>query len=116
MNAADLADFVKDGAYRIGHEAGLQRGIERRLAAAGLLVEPERRLNESDRIDFVVDRVGIEVKVTGTADALARQVLRYAQSPLLDEILVVTTSWRHHDIPREMNGKPVHVLQIGGIL
>jgi hypothetical protein len=112
---SDVRAAIALGAYRYADELELHRGIEAALHAAGLRSTPEVRLTPHDRIDFLVDRVGVEVKVKGTRDALHRQLLRYAASPRVDALLVVTTIRAHRGLPGRIGGKPVHLIVIGGV-
>lgn len=101
-------------AHRFGHatEDELQEGLAGVLIRAGYSVEREARLSARDRIDLLVDRIGIEVKVGGSAGDVVRQLDRYAASEGLDA-LVLASSRRHHlAIPAALNGKPVVVVSL----
>lgn len=115
-SAREIADVIGSTGYRYARETELQQGIEKRLRGADYDVRTEVRLSGRDRIDFLVSEVGIEVKVRGSRDALVRQLIRYAAHPQIAELLVVTTRVHHHGIPTVLGGKPVQLLQIGGIL
>jgi hypothetical protein len=73
------------------------------------------------RIDLLVDipaftldvprwRIGIEVKIAGTHAEVLRQLTRYAALPDLDALVLVTTRAKHHNIPVELNGKPLRLV------
>jgi hypothetical protein len=97
---------------RLSWEAELQEGLAEVLTRAGYRVEREARLSARDRIDLLVDRVGIEVKVGGPAGSVVRQLERYADSEDLDA-LVLASSRRHHlAMPGVLNGKPVVVVSL----
>lgn len=101
-------------AHRFGHvtEAELQEGLAEVLTRAGYSVEREVRLGARDRIDLLVDRVGIEVKVGGSVGDVVRQLERYAGSVRLDA-LVLASSRRHHlAMPAGLNGKPIVVVSL----
>jgi hypothetical protein len=98
-------------AHRFGHatEAELQADV---LTRAGYSVKREARLSARNRIDLLVDRIGIEVKVDGSAGNVVRQLERYADSEALDA-LVLASSRRHHlAMPGSLNGKPVVVVSL----
>jgi hypothetical protein len=109
-----VAAVIRAGRYNYVDEVGLHVGIEAALRAAGYDPQPEVRLTPHDRIDFLVGRVGVEVKIKGTRDALHRQLLRYAASPHVDELLAVTTVRAHRGLPGRIGGKPVTLLVVGG--
>jgi hypothetical protein len=101
-------------AHRFGHatEAELQDGLADVLTRAGYSVKREARLSARNRIDLLVDRIGIEVKVDGSAGNVVRQLERYADSEALDA-LVLASSRRHHlAMPGSLNGKPVVVVSL----
>lgn len=79
------------------------------LAAAGIPVEQEVRLTPDSRIDLMAGRVGIEVKIAGTAEAAARQLQRYAATGAVDELVLATTRVAHRGLPAELGGIPVTV-------
>jgi hypothetical protein len=115
VTAAAIEAAVRRGRYSYSQETELHLGLEAAMRAAGLTPTPEVALNRRDRIDFLVGRCGVEVKIKGTRDALHRQVMRYAESPLVDELLVITTVIAHRGLPATIGGKPLSVLVIGGI-
>lgn len=114
MSTSAIETAVRGGRYTYSQETDLHLGLEAAMRAAGITPDPEVRIT-GGRIDFLVGRVGVEVKIKGTRDALHRQLLRYAESPLVDELLVITTVRAHRGLPAELAGKPLSVLVIGGI-
>ncbi len=109
-------DFLKS--LIVGHrytwtdEKQLQDGIEALLTSAGVPFEREFRLSMFDRPDFMVGRVVIEVKVKGSRWDVVRQLHRYAQSPIVDAIILVTTKANHLSMPLAIHGKPVVVADL----
>lgn len=101
-------------------EDDLQRALAAALDATGLEVRREVRLDKHCRIDLVVGRVGIEVKVAGSWRDVARQVSRYRDSEYLDAVVVVTSKPLHRrlveKLPVSMAGKPVVVHRAGSTL
>lgn len=61
-------------------------------------IQSEFQLSPRDRIDFLIDRVGIEVKVAGHATKVAEQLRRYAGYGCMSELVLVTTKSRHTTI------------------
>lgn len=117
MNAQELAVVVTAHGYRYEHEDDLQEGIQQVLAGANVTFEREVELGKRDRIDFLAGRVGIEVKIRCGLTDMTRQLHRYAQSDLIDELLLITPSMRFRSlVPRRLNDKPIIVAYIGGIL
>ncbi len=103
-----IRNLLQLNRFRFASEAELQRGIGSVLQQR-FEVEREVRLTKTDRIDFVIDRIGIEVKIGGSLGQVTSQLHRYAQCPELDAVLLVTTRAKHAAQPATMNGKPVRV-------
>ena len=114
MTGAQIAEMVAVVTFTFRDETELQEALGHILEGAGLTVEREVKLNGTDRIDFVVGRVGIEVKVGGAGLNVARQLQRYARSDRIDEILLISHAARHTALPAEIGGKPLNVVWIGG--
>ena len=107
MSAQDIIDVLATHRFCFTNEEDLQDGLADALRAAGVAVDPEIPLNARDRIDFVAERVGIEVKFTGAWRDVYRQLRRYLESPLLDEVLLVTVKANHRRIPQGPVGPPL---------
>jgi hypothetical protein len=60
--------------------------------------------SQADRIDLLAEfseaRIGIEVKIDGSAQAVRRQLERYAKTGRVDELILFTTKASHE---RELN-------------
>ena len=92
-------------------EYDIHSDIAAALAAAGVPFEHEYRLGQRCRIDFLVGRVGIEVKKgRPAASGLTAQLRRYLTSEALDAVIVVVQ--RYVTLPAFLCGKPVHVLSL----
>ena len=114
--AAHLDDIVAAiRAHRFAYidEDELQQGIAAVLSPFD--AEREVRLDSRCRIDLLAGRVGIEVKVGGSAAALLRQVERYAEQDALAALVVVTSRVRHLQPVDEANGKPVRWITVGAL-
>lgn len=111
--AAAVADTIRRYRFLYRDEGQLQESLATVLAGAGHTVQREVILPRAGRIDFVVDDgIGIEVKVDGPAAAVARQLRRYASSPAINALILVTTRVRHTRVPAEINGKPIQVVTL----
>jgi hypothetical protein len=106
----EVLDVLRRCEFHYASEYDLQAGIAAALEGEGLNVHREVRLGASDRIDVLVDRVGIEVKVAGSTEAAVRQCTRYLQSDQLDDVILVTSRARHQV---ELDpALPIHVHQV----
>lgn len=105
---------IGDSRFLWATELDLQRGLEQTLTAAGYEVESEVRLNPRDRIDLLVDRIGIEVKVDGPWRTVERQLRRYLESDQLDALVLVTAKGTHRQI-RPADRLHVHQITRSGL-
>lgn len=107
-----LCEVIAGYQYSYTCEDELQRAIASVLTDSGIPHQREFPLNKRDKIDFLVGRIGIEVKIKEGLTAVTRQVHRYAQSDLIDSLILVTAKASHRGLPREMSGKPVSVVYL----
>lgn len=114
VTATDVATVIGAYIFCCANEDGLQEGIAGALSVEGYYPEREVRLTTRDRVDILVGRVGVEVKIAGRADRVLRQLTRYAASDRVDELLLATTRASHRTLPSTVSGKPLIVVHIGG--
>ena len=112
---AQIAAAISANRYRYNQETQLHEAIEQVLAEAEIAAVREAHLTSAERIDFLAGRVGIEVKIAGRAPDVQRQLRRYAASPDIGALVLVTTRARHRGMPREISGKPVRVVWLSGV-
>lgn len=97
--------------FNITDEAELQEGISRVLRERGLTFEREYSLSSADRIDFLVNNIGVEIKIGSSRAQVLRQLHRYAQHEEIKGLVVVTTK-ATHTIPDFISRKPVMLLNL----
>lgn len=109
-DVAALHTMLSRLSVSITTELDLQDAIAEHFDRSSRPYRREVRLSHLDKIDFLVGRIGIEVKTEGTLPQLTRQIYRYSKHDDLDAVLVVTNKSRlSQDIPTRINGKPVGV-------
>lgn len=97
-------------------ESELSDLVSERLTRCGIEFSREKWLNDTDRIDYLVGRIGVELKLKGPVSSVTRQLARYADSDLVDEVVLVTTRATHKRVPGALRGKPITVIHVGGWL
>lgn len=108
-----ISDVLHAHRFHFTSETELQDGIETALREANFTPQPEVVLTVGERIDFLVENVGIEVKVKGSKSTLLRQMLRYAMCPEIHGLIIATTLARHRGVPPTLNGKPITLVYLG---
>ena len=111
MTAAERVAFILS-AIKAGSEPELHESISVALGAANIDFLHEVILSKKDRIDFMVNGVGIEVKNKCSLPEIIRQLHRYAKSDKIDSLVLVTTKLAHKQVPKKMLGKDVIVLAL----
>ena len=108
----EIASVFRAYGYCFAREEELQEAVAAILRAEGIPYEREKALGPQDRVDFFLPftGIGIEVKVDGPANAVARQLQRYARSDLVSGLVLVTGKVRHRQVPPNLNGKEVAVV------
>lgn len=87
----------------------------------GLTFEREKRLSARDTIDFLfgmigVPNIGVECKIAGSKHAVLRQLSRYAESKLVDQLLLITTRANHKQLHGiTVQGKSIFVYRINNL-
>lgn len=113
--AADVAGLLTRHRFVAPDEYALHAAIADILDGAGILFRREVSLSARDRIDFLTAfRVGIEVKAAGQPARVLAQLGRYAASPEVDALILVTTRATHRGLPDTVGEKPLRVVPIGG--
>lgn len=113
--AALLAAFA-GVACSVAEESALSAIVRTRLVAAGLEFESEVSLDgdRRNRIDFVVGRIGLELKIDGSPAGVLRQLDRYSGADELDAVVLITTRRSHlRGLPSTLRGKPIAAFHVG---
>jgi hypothetical protein len=114
VTVGEIAGLIRGFRFSYTSEEQLQAAVAGAIRSQGLDVEREVTISPGCRIDMMVGRVGVEVKVHGPVSSVSRQVARYLESDRVDGIVLVTTRVRHLRIGSP--GKPVEVVTLAGRL
>lgn len=113
MNSEDIVTYVKrllsTSRLSLHDEMTLQREMTALLAP----LDPANpyRLDDKNIIDFFIKGVGIEVKIKGSRQEIYRQCVRYCGFEEIQCLVLVTN--RAMGFPKEINGKPTYVINLG---
>lgn len=98
------------------NEISTQDNIENDLISFGVNYSREYRLSSSDRIDFFIDGIGIEVKLYTSLTKMTRQLYRYASHDEIKALVLVTVDPKLVRVPNTINGKPVEVIVLSAAM
>ena len=116
LTIEDIAQVLRSNDFSYADERDLHTGIAVALARAGAMSIQREVTIAGGRIDFVVDGVGIEVKIKGSKAQVRRQLDRYAKGGDVDALLLVTTRSMHTQLAsRTEFAVPVGVCVVGGL-
>lgn len=99
-------------------EKELEDQVVTRLAKLGVEFQRQVIASADDRFDILIEgSIVIEIKVSGSASELLRQVARYARHQCVSDIIVVTTRASHKKLiaASPIHGKMIEVLLVGWI-
>lgn len=112
-DALHLLQVFRQWTIRTSTENDMQSDVATVLDAAKVSFKREFILNSKDRIDFVCGPIGIECKITGTRNAVLRQLSRYACDERISALLLLTSHASHRTLNGiYLQGKPVFVYWI----
>ena len=106
----DLVTLIRSHRFNWKDEEDFQEGIRRVLKGHKIRFRKEVILGDAGRIDFLVGKIGIELKVKESVSKVSKQLHAYAKQPEVEELLLITTRASHRRISRTMRGKHVTVL------
>lgn len=111
-----LTALLRSFRFRFATEKDLQDGIEAALKDANIQYAREYPLNKSDRPDFMIGGIAVEVKTKGSLSDLLRQASRYAACNEVIAVLVIGTPRWLPRVPAELGGKPLRSVRLIGSL
>ena len=106
-----LVNFLKNKTFNLSNEKLTQGQIEKELTLDRIVFYREKRLSETDKPDFMIGDIAIEVKLKGSAAEIFRQCERYCSYSEV-RVLILMCS-RPMGIKGEINGKPIYLIDMG---
>jgi hypothetical protein len=111
MTPSKIKELLAGYRFDTSCEAILQAQIEKVFQDSGAPYQREVRLSARDRIDFMLDGIGVEVKIKGQAKEIFRQCQRYCTYDQITAIVLVTG--RSMGFPETIEGKPCYYHNLG---
>jgi hypothetical protein len=106
-----LLNILSGKRFSLSNEKKLQSDIENCLVSCKIPYNREVKLSPESIIDFKIDVIGIEVKITGSAKDIHRQLVRYTQFNEIETIILITS--KTIQLPSLINNKPTYILNLG---
>jgi len=111
MTVRDIATLLGGYRFDASTEFDLQNGVTTALFRSGIDFIPEYNLGRPHgRVDIYLptDRIGIELKATGSPTEVLRQLSMYAECPGIHGLILVSLRARATSlVPATLSGKPV---------
>lgn len=109
--ARELVRLIERLRLPLAREKVLQRELAPHLDRVGVDIRREHDLGDGDIIDFLIDGVGLEIKIKGQRRAIFRQCERYCGHDALQALVLATNVAM--GLPSTILGKPVFVASLG---
>lgn len=109
-----ILSTIKTHRFDLQNEKVLQTQISKVLTDAGIKHDREHHLSVKDIIDIYFpdgSRIGIEIKITGNAKSIYKQLERYCKHEEISQIILVTN--KTIGLPKTINDKPAYIINLG---
>lgn len=110
--AARVIQIVRSVRVDLSTEKQAQADVERVLNQAGFVFAREFPLTKRDVIDFMIDGVGLELKLKGSQKKdVYRQLCRYARHTHVDSLILASNL--SMGLPTQIEGKDAYFVRLG---
>lgn len=104
--------LIRSAKIDLSSEKRAQADVEQVLTQAGIAFDREFPLTESDIIDFMVEDVGIELKLkSARKKEVYRQLCRYARHPRVGSLILASNL--SMGLPAQIEGKDAYFVKLG---
>lgn len=111
MSPESVVTALRSARLPLEREKETQAVIAATFDAAGIGYRREVDIGKRDIIDFLVNGIGIEVKIGGAKRAILKQCTRYCETGKLSALILATNV--AIGFPREVAGVPCFVVSLG---
>lgn len=104
---------LKGTSLNLSNEKLLQNDIAVAFEKHNISFKKEVKLDEKNTVDFMIDNLAIEIKITSKVSAMNiyRQIERYAKNEKVAAILLMTSKTMR--LPENIFGKEIYILSLG---
>lgn len=109
---SQVLDLLAELRLPLEDEKRLQAELGEALESAGISFSREHELSPRDRVDFMLaGNVAVECKLRAGKRQIYRQLRRYAESPRVSALLLITNTAM--GLPSTIEGKPTYYCSLG---
>lgn len=98
MTVEEVWETCRTARVRYCNERDVQLALADIFEVQGWEAAREVQLAPGERIDFLMDRTGIEVKIKGSTPHVLEQLMRYGATGQLDYLILVTSRAKHREL------------------
>lgn len=104
-----IVEYLRPYRFPVGNEAAFQETLETVLRRQFQFLREFNLGDGHGRIDFYFheEKIGLELKVKGSPSEVIRQMHRYAQSPEINSLILITGRQRLNWGATTLGGKPL---------
>ncbi|WP_435018436.1 hypothetical protein TA3x_000410 [Tundrisphaera sp. TA3] len=107
-----VIEIIRATRLDLSTEKRAQADLEQAFVKAGIAFEREVHLTQADIIDFLVEGLGIELKVRRDGKkTIYKQLCRYARHPRVDQLLLASNL--SMGLPAAIEGKDAYFVKLG---
>ncbi|WP_165228425.1 hypothetical protein [Aquisphaera insulae] len=107
-----IIGLIRSAKIDLSSEKRAQADVEQVLTQTGIAFERELPLTDSDIIDFMVEDIGIELKLKGARKKeVYRQLCRYARHPRVGSLILASNL--SMGLPAQIEGKDAYFVRLG---
>jgi hypothetical protein len=105
----ELVELFDSAIIPVRTERIMQQAVEDLLRENEVEYRRESKIARLDRVDFLCGKTGIETKIAGSYIEVASQLLRYAESPAIESLILVTNRANHRQLDRLPNERNIPI-------
>jgi hypothetical protein len=112
LSGPKIAELLEQYQFNYGDEKDLQEAIETIFTEEKIAFRREAQLSSGGRIDFLIGKLGVEIKVGHSYADVIFQLHAYAKCAEIEELVLVTTRLTHQ-MPPHINNKRLTTVNMG---
>lgn len=112
LSSKNIAAILQSYNFNVADEKQMQKAIAGVLTENNIPFSREVEIAQGDIVDFMVGKIGIEIKIGFSYNAVITQLHRYSMSDEVVELMLVTTRVQHQ-MPSTIGNKKLTTVNLG---